>query len=286
MAEEEPLALLILDILRRRRRATLWEIVQEIYREPRPSDIERIRNLLRRLEIAGAIIRHEETVRGPVKRYWYYDIRPLRRLIVRRPGQTVEERELSRELGVPLAEIPRIVEVAVKRGWLHTTPLPKVYRIPEKIWRVQKMRAWRTRKKEWDYMVKLDGKTRVPRQLVLEGFSPSEETDRLETGVHGACRVVVYTPAPERWPEERLERIMRGLFAQEGVTLELFGNLPHIQRSQAYEAEEIDVDEKPPELDLDEPDVWLWVAKEEGFTYVYHYRRRPWGWEYERYTAR
>jgi len=285
MAEEEPLALLILEILRRKRKATLWDIIREIYREPRPVDVERIRNLLRRLEITGAIVRHEEVVRGPVRRYWYYDVRQLRRLVARRPGQTVDERELSRILGVPLVDIPKVVEVAVSRGWLKTTALPGVYQIPAKIWRVQKMRAWRTEKREWSYMVEFDGKIVVPRQLVLDGFSPSEETDRLDTGVHGACRVVVYTPAPEKWPEERLERIMRGLFAQENITLEIFGDLPYIRTSQAYEVEEVDVDEKPPELNLDEPDVWLWVAKDAGFTFVYHYIRKPWGWTYERYKV-
>jgi hypothetical protein len=286
MAEEEPLATLILEILRRKRRATLWEIIREIYAEPKPSDIERIRNLLRRLEIAGAVFRREEAVRGPVKRYIYYDIRPLRRLVARRPGRMVTEREMSQILGIPLAEIPRVLELAVTRGWLRTTPTVGVYQVPERIYRVQKMRAWRTRHKEWNYMVKLGERMKIPRQLVLDGYAPSEESAEMSTGVHGACRVVVYTTAPERWPEERLERIMRGLFAQEGITLEIFSDRPYIEKDQAYEAEEVDIDEKPPELDIDEPDVWLWVAKEEGYTYVYHYTRRPWGWEYERYTAK
>jgi len=282
---EEPIAMLILEILRRKRRATLWEILREIYAEPRPADVRRIRNLLRRLEIAGAVVRREETVRGPIKRYIWYDIRPLRRLITRRPGATVTDRDLSRILGVPLAEIPRVLEIAVTRGWLRPTLTPGVYEIPPKIYRVQKMRAWRTKKNEWKYNVKLGERLRIPRQLVLDGYAESEEAMELARGVHGACRVVVYTPAPERWPEERLERIMRGLFAQEAITLEIFSDRPHIEKDQAYEAEEIDIDEKPPEIDLDEPEVWLWVAKEEGFTYVYRYTRRPWGWAYERYTA-
>ena len=286
MAEEEPLAALILEILRRRRRATLMEILNEIFRQPiRPADVERIRRILWRLEIAGLVVRHAEPVRGPIVRYWYYDARPLRRIILRRPGQRLTETELSRLLGIPLAEIPRLVQVALERGWLRIVA-PGVYITPVRIFRVQKMRAWRTDYKPELYQVKFHESTAVPRQLVLEGFSSREETTELEIGVHGAVRIVVYTTAPERWPEERLERIMRGLFAQEGITLEIFSDRPYIHTTQAYEAREVDIDEKPPELELDEVDVWLWVSKEEGFTYVYHYTRRPWGWVYERFEAR
>jgi len=286
MAEEEPLARLILEILRRKRKASLWDIVLEIYREPRPSDVERIRNIMRRLEVTGAVIRHVEPVRGPIVRYIWYDARLLRRLIVRRPGQRLTDTEIARYVGIPKEEVERILRFAIERGWLRPTEVAGVFQVPERIYRVQKMRAWRTGKRESNYQVEFDGKISIPRQLVLDGFASSILTDRMDIGVHGACRIVVYTLAPDRWPEDRLERIMRGLFAQEGITLEIFSDLPYIKTGQAYEVEEIDIDEKPKEIGVDEPDLWLWVAKEEGYTFAYHYIRRPWGWTYERYIVR
>jgi len=285
MAEEESLAQLILEALRRRRKATLTEIIQEIFREPRPQDIERVRRLMARMEAEGSVARHVEPVRGPVVRYVWYDARPLRRIVARNPGRTVTETQLSQLLGIPKTEIPRLISFAAERGWLKPVAA-ETYRITEKIYRVQKMRAWRTSKSPWKYFTSFGKMLKVPRQLVLDNYAPSEETPILSEGVHGAVRIVVYTAAPEKWPESRLETIMRGLFAQEGITLEIFSNVPYIDKTQAYEAEEIDIDEKPPELELDEVDVWLWIAKEEGYTLAYHYVRRPWGWTYERYEVR
>lgn len=279
------MALLILDILRRKRKATLLDIVMEIYREIRPAYIDRIRNILERLEITGAVVRHTEVVRGPITRYVWYDTRTLRRIIVRRPGERLRTEDFSRILGIPKEDVMKVLDLAVERGWLRKIT-ENLYEIPPKIYRVQKMKAYRTEKRTELYEVHFDKKTEVPRQLVLENFSPSEVTDFLELGVHGAVRIVVYTYRPEAWTEERLERIMRGLFAEVGITLEIFSDLPYIKTTQAYEAKEVDLDEKPKELNVDEVDVWLWVAKDDGSTYAYHFRRRAYGWTYERYIVR
>ncbi|MDW8086238.1 MAG: hypothetical protein RMI45_08410 [Ignisphaera sp.] len=284
MAEEEPLAQLILEILRRKRRATLREIIMEIFREPRPRDYQLVRNILERLEIAGAVVKHVEPVRGSIIRYVWYDVRPFRRLIVRRPGQRITLLEISRVIGVPLEDVMRLIEFGKQRKWL-TEVAPQLYVIPPRMWRVQKMRAWKTSRNPKYYKIQLKEKLEVPRQMILDGFAPSEVTDTFEIGVHGAMRITVYTYNPEAWPEQRLERIMRGLFAQEGITMEIYSDLPYIKTGQAYELKEVDIDEKPSELEIDEVDIWLWVAKDDGSTLAYHYRRRPWGWEYERYRV-
>ena len=288
---EEAIEEYILELLRRRRRVTKKDILDwlmEVFwaRPPTPSEIQTIMRIIRRLEITGAVVRREETVKGPVKRYIWYWTEPARRIILRRPGQRVTEQELSRIYGIPLEQVRELTELMLKRRWLLPTPIAGVYLVPAKLYRVQKFRAWRTDRKMEAYEVAFLKPESVPRQLVLDGYASSETTSSLETGVHGAFRIVIYTANPEAWPEDRLERIMRGLFAQENITLEIFSNRPYIHKIQAYEVKEIDIEEKPVEVDIDEPDIWLWIAKEEGYTYVYHYRRRPWGWTYERYIAK
>jgi len=284
---EDPLTAIILDLIRRRRRITLQEIIRETQEEE-----TRIQKILENLEKAGAIARHEETRPQPWYRrilariagrpveekiVTYYDLRPLRELVARRPGQRISERELA-GLGIP-------PQVAVETGLLRETEQAGIYQIPHKIWRIQKMRAWRTEKNPWKYTISLPRRIKLPTQLILEGYAERQETTTLAEGVHGAVRIVVYTREPEKWPEARLERIMRGLFAQERITLEIYSNLPYVEKTQAYEAEDIDPDEKPAEIELDTPDVWLWISKD-GETYAYHYIRRPWGWDYERYVVR
>lgn len=290
MAEEEPLTGLILEIIRRRRRARLKEILDELYpllpEEERYSVgiINRVRRVLDRLVDTLALHRAVETVRGPIFRYVWYDIRPLREVVVRQPGQRILIEELRRRLGIPRTDIIRLIEDAQRRGWLRLIT-PEEIEISRKIYRVQKMRAYQTYKNPELYRVRFIGTTQIPRQLVLEGFSDSEETVYMSQGVHGAVRIMVYTYRPEQWPEERLEEIMRGLFAQEGITLEIYSDRPHVRTSQAYEVKEVDIDEKPPDIGIDEVDVWVWFSLHNGDRYAYHYTRRLGGWEYRRYRV-
>lgn len=292
MAEEEPLAELVLEILRRRRRAKLKEILDELYpllpEERRYSSqvVERVMRLLARLEATAAVLRVREVVSGPVFRYVWYDASTLRRLIARRPGQRFNRTQLSQILNIPLSEVDRLLQMAVERGWL-VRVTPEEYQIPQRMYRVQKMRAWKTAKRPQFYQVRFGVQIDVPQQLVLDGFADTTQTDELKVSVHGAVRLVVYTTSPERWPEERLERIMRGFFAQHGITMEIYSNRPYIETSQAYEAKEVEPDEKPQELELDEVDVWLWVGKDDGSTWIYHYTRRLGAWEIiEKYKVR
>ena len=281
MAEEEPLAQLILEVLRRRRRATLREIVEELFLEVRSAFIERVLRVLRRMEIAGLVVRHEERVRGPVFRYVYYDLRPLRRLL--RPGRRFTSRELAQLLGIPLVEIrERVIPFALQRRYFVQTAAD-MYEVPRP-YRVQKFRVYSTEKNPQYYQVKFHERMPLPTQLVLENYARREETDELVEGTVGAVRVVVYTYNPDLWPEERLASIMRALFAQERITFEIYEK--NISRYQAYEVREIEPDEIPSDADIDEPQIFLWVSKRGGFTYVYEYTRKPWGWEYRRSIVR
>jgi hypothetical protein len=290
LAEEEPLGELILEILRRRKRARLKDILDELYpllpEEERysPEIVRRVRRLLDRLETTLSTLRVQEPIVGAVyENVWYY-ARPVRELVTRFPGRRFTKRDLSIRLGIPLEEVDRLLEIASRYGWIFRVT-PEEWQISGKIYRVQKMRAYRTDKKPQLYQVKHRERIQVPRQLVLENFAPGEETDRLVISTFGAVRLVVYTANPERWTEERLERIMRGLFAQEGITFTYAEDKPYVDVTQAFEKKEVELTEKPPELELEEVDVWLWVSKKDGFTYAYNYTRRLGRWEYTRYRV-
>jgi len=283
MAEEEPLARLVLEVLRRRRKASLNDILREIFIEVRREYVERARRVLERLEMAGLVVKHVEPVKGPVFRYVWYDARPLRRLALR-PGLRLTKRDISIRLGIPLEDVEKLIQFAKERRWLIEVQ-PEVYETQRRIWRVQKMKIYSTRKNPQAYQVRLMEVEEIPRQVVLAGLARSEFTDELEVGTHGAVRVVVYTTNPDAWPEERLSRIMRGLFAEEGISLEMYSNLPYISTFQAYEREELEPDEVPEGVELDEVQVIVYFSLHTGAKYVYIFTRKPWGWAYERYEV-
>jgi hypothetical protein len=272
MAEEEPLAQLVLDAIRRRRRATLAEILQEIFREPRPEDERRVRNILDRLRITGAAVQ--------VGEYWY-DARIFRRIATERPGITFTEARLAQITGIPVEAVRELIPFLIRRRYL-TQIAPGVYQTPEILFRIQKFRSYRTAKRPELYKVEFNRAERLPIQLVLEDHAPAEVTVEMNEGVFSSIRVVVYTTNPEAWPEERLERIMRALFAQVGLTPELAARKPYVDVVQAYEAAEIEPDEKPEDIDLEEPQILAWIAVKRGFTYLYEYRRGPLGWTLHR----
>ena len=277
MAEEEPLAQLVLDAIRRRRRATLAEILQEIFREPRPEDERRVRNILDRLRITGAAVQ--------VGEHWY-DARIFRRLATERPGITFTEARLAQVTGIPVEAVRELIPFLIRRRYL-TQIAPGVYQTPRKLFRIQKYRSYKTTKHPELYRVEFDKAEKLPRQLVLEQHAPEEITTEMEEGVFSSVRIVIYTTNPEAWPEERLERIMRALFAQVGLTPELSSGLPYVDTAQAYESVEIEPDEKPEDIDLEEPQILAWISVKRGFTYLYEYRRGPLGWEtYRRYKVR
>lgn len=283
MAEEEPLAQLMLEVLRRRRKASLNDILREIFIEVRREYVERARRVLERLEMAGLVVKHVEPVKGPVFRYVWYDARPLRRLALR-PGLRLTKRDISIRLGIPLEDVEKLIQFAKERRWLIEVQ-PEVYETQRRIWRVQKMKIYSTRKNPQAYRVRLMEVEEIPRQVVLAGLARSVLTDELEVGTHGAVRVIVYTTNPDAWPEERLSRIMRGLFAEEGISLEIYSNLPHIGTFQAYEVEELEPDEVPEGVELDEVQVIVYFSLHTGRKYVYIFTRKPWGWSYERYEV-
>jgi hypothetical protein len=290
LAEEEPLGELILEILRRRKRARLKDILDELYpllpEEERYSTeiINRVRRLLDRLEITLSTLRVQEPITGPIyQNIWYY-ARPIRELVTRYPGRRFTPRDLAIRLGIPLEDIERLLEMASRFGWIFRVT-PEEWQIAGKIYRVQKMRAWRTDKKPELYQVKFRETVTVPTQLVLDNYAPQEETNELEISTFGAVRLVVYTANPERWDEARLERIMRGLFAQEGISFTFAEEKPYVKVTQAFEKKEVELTEKPPELNLEEVDVWLWAGTRHGFTYAYNYTRRVGRWEYTRYKV-
>jgi hypothetical protein len=277
LAEEEPLAQLILDAIRRRRRATLAEILQEIFREPRPEDERRVRDILDRLRITGAAVQ--------VGEHWY-DARIFRRLATERPGITFTEARLAQITGIPVEAVRELIPFLIRRRYL-TQIAPGVYQTPRRLFRIQKYRSYKTTKHPELYRVEFDKAEKLPRQLVLEGHAPAEVTVEMNEGVFSSIRIVVYTTNPEAWPEERLERIMRALFAQVGLTPELSSGLPYVDTAQAYESAEIEPDEKPEDIDLEEPQILAWISVKRGFTYLYEYRRGPLGWEtYRRYKVR
>lgn len=270
LAEEEPLTQLVLDAIRRRRRATLAEIIQEIFREPRPEDESRVRNIMDRLRMTGAAVQ--------VGEYWY-DARIFRRLATERPGTTFTEERLAQVTGVEA--VRELIPFLIRRRYL-TQIAPGVYQTPRRLFRIQKYRSYKTTKRPEQYRVEFGKAEKLPRQLVLEEHAPEEITTEMNEGVFSTVRIVVYTTNPEAWPEERLERIMRALFAQVGLTPELSSGLPYVDTAQAYEAAEIEPDEKPEDTDLEEPQILAWISVKRGFTYLYEYRRGPLGWTLHR----
>ncbi|MEM1801062.1 MAG: hypothetical protein QXF58_04920, partial [Desulfurococcaceae archaeon] len=185
---------------------------------------------------------------------------------------------------IPLEDVEKLIKFAVERRWLIEVQ-PEVYETQRRIWRVQKMKIYSTRKNPQAYQVRFMEVEEIPRQVVLAGLARREFTDELEVGTHGAVRVIVYTTNPDAWPEERLSRIMRGLFAEEGISLEMYSNLPYISTFQAYEREEIEPDEVPEGVELDEVQVIVYFSLHTGAKYVYIFTRKPWGWDYERYEV-
>lgn len=215
-------------------------------------------------------------------RYYWYDIRPIRRMVAAEPGRRVTRRTIAERLGIPLEEVDRAIAKALERRMLRRVTAEE-FEIPAKIYRVQKMRVYSTLKRPQLYRVRFETEVRIPTQLVLTGVSGRAETDELAEGTHGAVRIVVYTYRPEAWPEERLERIMRGLFAQERISLEVYSDLPYINVYQAYESDEIEPDEVPPGVEVEQVQIIVYFSLRNGTKLMYIYRRRPWGWEYERY---
>jgi len=279
MSEEDPLVLLILDILRRRRRVTLTDILNELFVRVTPSQYRRVRNIMQRLEEMNIVVRKVEPVRGPVFRYVWYDLRPLGRQL--RPGRRIRPAEIAQFLGIPLEDTREfLVPELLRRRYLIQVGR-EVYAAPP-LYRVQKFRIYSTGKRPEYYRVVFHRTVQVPRQMVLDGFTTREETNELAIGTIGAVRIVVYTLLPEDWKEERMEEVFRRFLENNPLTFEQYRR--NITAYQAYESRPVEPDEKPPDVDLDSPQIFLWVSKE-GYTYAYEFEERPGGWSYRRYRV-
>jgi len=277
----------IREILRKKRRATVKEIIDELYSAYGLSFTPReMRSILRKIaEDYRVLLGYEE-----IKPFWrivVFSEDLVRRTIFNRLAtrpQTLES--LVYGTGLKKEWLAPYLDYLISKGIIGFRE--GFYFLTKKVFRVQKMKIWRLKEEHWKwefYQIKFEKPTKVPDKLVQTRLAPSEETDELSPSTYGCLRVYVYTYTPMDWPERRLERIMMYILINLGPAGEFSLQRrpetmkPYIEVQQAYEAKEIDPDEVPPDAEFDTPYAWAYISKEEGFTYVYNYRKTVFGWE-------
>ncbi|MEM2175038.1 MAG: hypothetical protein QXI58_05400 [Candidatus Micrarchaeia archaeon] len=283
----------IVELMKKRKRLRPKDVIDELWYSYgiRLSEEE----VLKYMEKYG--VPYEVEIRVPVRRRilwiipitrmerriekWYYDEKSLREDLIRFLSTERRVEEIERETGIPRRFILPYIEKLIKEGIIER--VRRIFYRRRVVYRVQKMKIWalvRGYEKYDFYQVVFREKTEVPNKVVQLKLAPEKETDELSLGTYGCLRVYVYTHNPEKWSEERLEGIMMNILIDLGFSLQRRKEVmkPYIETHQAFESKEIDPDEVPPDVDFDEPYVWAYISKEEGFTYIYQYQRTVFGW--------
>ncbi|RLG89970.1 MAG: hypothetical protein DRO36_06855 [Candidatus Hecatellales archaeon] len=274
---------LILEILRRRRRLTISQLLDELAAMGITISADEARRMLRDLEREYKVILVRRYITPAVWEYLiFYEPEIRQRILNRLARRPRRLQELAAITNIPQSFLKPYLDWLVEQGVLEL--VEQEYRVTRRVWRVQKMKVWSTEKHPDYYRIKLEETTKIPTRLVQMKLAPAEETDELADSTYGAIRVYVYTMNPMDWPEDRLERHINAILIYFGFSLQRrpAAMKPYLKVSQAYEEHEVDPDEVPEDVELDEPKAWLYIAKEEGFTYAYELRHTVAGWILER----